>query len=128
MRTRPRNLAERVMELERRCQKEPSRFYMIWGQDDADCAAKLEKAKADGEIKRADKFDIKVWTKSIPMPAPRWTSFPEMLDSEEFQAWYDAMPNRSQESEMDASSRALMLQYSTEDLYEVLLASLSCVT
>jgi hypothetical protein len=126
MKTRPRNLAERVMELEQRCPKEPSRFYMIWGQDDADCAAKLKKAKADGEIKRADRFDIKVWTKSIPIPAPRWTSFPQMED-EEFEAWYHAMPNRSQVVEMDASSRALMLQYSNEDLCEILIASLPCI-
>jgi hypothetical protein len=126
MKTRPRNLAERVIELERRCPKKPSRFYMIWGKDDADCATKLKKAKADREIKRGDRFDMKVWTKPSSMPTPRWTSFPEMLEGEEFQIWYDAMPNRSQESEMDASSRALMLQYSTEDLYGILVASLPC--
>jgi hypothetical protein len=109
MKTRSRNLAERVMELERRCPNEPSRFYMIWGKDDADCATKLKKAKTDGEIKRGDRFDMKVWTNPAPMPAPRWTSFPQMLEVGEFEVWYDAMPDRSQELEMGASSRALML-------------------
>jgi hypothetical protein len=53
---------------------------MIWGKDDADCATKLQTAKTNGEVKLADRFDMKIWTKPAPMPAPRWTSFPRMME------------------------------------------------
>ena len=59
MKPRSRNLVERVIELERRRPKQASRFYMIWGKDDADCATKLKTAKTNGEVKLADRFDTR---------------------------------------------------------------------
>jgi hypothetical protein len=127
MKPRPRNLADRVIELERQCpSKQGSRFFMIWGKNDADCTAKLKKANADGELKRGDRFDMKIWTKPAPIPGSRWTSFRQMMDDEDFLVWHEATAARSEKPEIGPPSRDL-LQYSTEELCELITASLPCV-
>jgi hypothetical protein len=84
MNRRPNNLNGRIVKLEAVCRRPPrdSRFFMIWGRDDADLGRKLSDAKNGGDLVPGDRFDTKVWTHSSEPPSPRWTRLDEMGDDE----------------------------------------------
>jgi hypothetical protein len=84
MNRQPNSLKGRVVKLESFCKQRPrdSRFFMIWGKDEADIEGKLHAAKAGGDLNPGDRFNAKIWTGPGLPPAPRWTQLNEISDDE----------------------------------------------
>jgi hypothetical protein len=84
MNRQPNSLKGRVVRLESLCARRPrdSRFFMVWGKDNADIERKLHAAEEGGELASGDRFDAKIWTGSGTPPLPRWTKLDEMSREE----------------------------------------------